>query len=648
MTDIWGFLLQTLTASGVAVLLILIKVLFKDKLPPKWHFAVWGVLGVIILFPAGLFGRYTLFNWQVVIEVIKGIAGEYGFSKVLFPVPIITSKPETVAEWVFALYTIGVVISLLNYGVSYIRLRAALLRGRPASDEITERVKGIAAEIKVKPCRVIAVSGLSGAFVCGIIRPVFVVPSDAEIDDKVLLHELFHLKNCDTLWSVVICILRCLHWCNPLIVYCANKAINDMESRCDQYVLEHLEGEERREYGHILLSMVNERFAKTPGTTCVNNGGKNIKERIEAIARFKRYPVGMGLVSMCVLAVMSLSLVIGVQASYRENPSYPTWLTVASARSTYCTTYAGAFDAYAKAVLTENGFYRIMCAPVLEQKMIIEEVRENERKGIFPNWNSGLDEMPYASEGYYIYNLEEICENIYEGLLVVRVSYIPEVIPDVDKKYLAVQSLRVERENTRWVALPIDDFRLVETLYDDFGWGCDELPGIRYTGVADDFEIDVTLQTIRTMDSKVQDASDINFLFSGTFYDTVPRPNSEFTKGAVNESCGVMHLGTEEEREGITSVGISVAAVYPGDETMPQPEPLGGLGSVHNSNSSKIWGSEKTEPGWGPYISFICGGYGTNLPERDIVFPEFYVADLYVNGEVVKRVDLYPEGGAAK
>ena len=43
MVDLWGFLLQTLTASGVAVLLLLVKALFKDKLPPKWHFAVWGV-----------------------------------------------------------------------------------------------------------------------------------------------------------------------------------------------------------------------------------------------------------------------------------------------------------------------------------------------------------------------------------------------------------------------------------------------------------------------------------------------------------------------------------------------------------------------------------------------------------------------------
>ena len=71
MFDIWGFLLQTLTASGVAVLLLIIKALLKDKLSPKWHFSVWSILGIMILFPAGILGRYALFNWQTVIEFIK-------------------------------------------------------------------------------------------------------------------------------------------------------------------------------------------------------------------------------------------------------------------------------------------------------------------------------------------------------------------------------------------------------------------------------------------------------------------------------------------------------------------------------------------------------------------------------------------------
>ena len=35
MTDIWSFLLQTLTASSAAVLLLLVKAMFRDKLSPR-------------------------------------------------------------------------------------------------------------------------------------------------------------------------------------------------------------------------------------------------------------------------------------------------------------------------------------------------------------------------------------------------------------------------------------------------------------------------------------------------------------------------------------------------------------------------------------------------------------------------------------
>ena len=54
MTDFWSFLLQTLTASGVAVLLLCVKALFRDKLSPRWQFASWGILALVLLLPAGL------------------------------------------------------------------------------------------------------------------------------------------------------------------------------------------------------------------------------------------------------------------------------------------------------------------------------------------------------------------------------------------------------------------------------------------------------------------------------------------------------------------------------------------------------------------------------------------------------------------
>ena len=57
MTDSWGFLLQTLTASEAALLLLLVKAMFRDKLSPRWQFGIWSILGLVLLIPAGLGGR---------------------------------------------------------------------------------------------------------------------------------------------------------------------------------------------------------------------------------------------------------------------------------------------------------------------------------------------------------------------------------------------------------------------------------------------------------------------------------------------------------------------------------------------------------------------------------------------------------------
>ena len=133
---------------------------------------------------------------------------------------------------------------------------------RQVQGERLAHIEQIADAHDLKLCRVVEVSDLPSAFVCGILRPVLAIPAISEanntsqdkayaaerggstdaMDEKVLLHELFHLKHRDTFWSALICLLRCIHWCNPLLAYCADRALNDMESRCDQYVLEHLAG----------------------------------------------------------------------------------------------------------------------------------------------------------------------------------------------------------------------------------------------------------------------------------------------------------------------------------------------------------------------------------------------------------------------
>lgn len=632
MFNIWAFLLQTLTASGVAALLLVIKGLFKDKLPPKWHFFVWGSLGVIMLLPAGFNGRYTLFRWQVVIEVIKGWLGDFSFTRVLFPIPILKTAPETFLDWLFAVYVMGVAAFAVKYIFSYVRLRFVLSKGTVLNGDAINRIRQIADEHKIKLCKVIEVPGLSSAFVCGVIKPILAVPAGEPLDDKIILHELFHLKHRDTFWSFAICLMRCVHWCNPLLIYCANCAINDMESRCDQYVLECLEGEERRDYGRILLSMANERYAKTPGSTCINNGGKNIRDRIEAIARFKRYPAGMGLVSVCVIVVLTLSLVVGVRASGVYNNT-PTEIALASARSTPCTTYAGAFDTYAKAVLTHSAVYRTMCAPASVQEEI------SNKKVV---WEYYIDEWPEPQSGYYIYNLKQIDKNTYEGMLVIRVrskNHYDGQYEKEEEPYVAVQNLRVQKEDGRWTVIPLEEFRNITTVDNALQWGCIELPGFSYTATASNILVEVKFQTVHYIDGWVQS----NSMFgSSEYFDTVPKPNAEFTSAHKEQFSFCTHLGSEEERNGISQIGLSAAPVFSGEKHPENLHPAGdGYGSGDNNNGG-FWEGYLLEPRWEP--SVWMSGRGTSFNPKDKTkLPEYYAADLYINGSLVSQLDLYPQ-----
>ena len=647
MLDIWSFLLQTLNISGIAVLLLCVKALFKDKLTPKWQFSVWSILGVFILLPAGIFGTYTLIRWQTLVEIIKSYFGDYSFTRVFFPFPLVIAAPQSLLDWIFVLYAVGVAVSLGICLISYLRLKHVLRLSRAPSEEMLTRIEAIAASQGIKLYRAVTIAGLPSAFVFGIFRPTLILPEGVDIDDKIIAHELFHLKNRDTLWSVVICMFRSLHWCNPLIVYCANRTLNDMESRCDQYVLEALEGEERREYGRLLLSMTNERFSKTPGSTSINNGGKNIRLRIENIARFKNYPSGMKLASVCTLVLLTFSLLDGTKAASFHEFYNNVRATAAAARSTPCTTYAGAFDAYGKAILDRNGYYRAMCAPENIQKDLEAEMLENNQSGKSPAWNSGLEEWANKQEGYYIYNLTEVEKNIYEGLLVVELNYPPNGKPaEFNVKYLAVQNLRVEKENGRWVTIPLEEFRYIESIDADISVSCRELPGIVYTGEAQNFRIEIMFQSVHTVNSTVTEQNDL-WILSSSYYDTTPNSNASFDYAAKSRSAQAVYLGDEAKKDQITHIGLMYSPVEQGKKRpvlSPMPSVSDGSSS---SNIGNGWSSKHLKPAWNSTVHLNGGGSIYRTAMGIIDSPQYYAADLYINYEKVAEVDLYPMKGGA-
>lgn len=630
MVDIWAVLLQTMTASGVALLILAIKHMFRDKLPPKWQFGIWSVLGIVMLIPAGRGGRYVLFNWPLIVDLLRGLTGDYSFTRVQFPFPILTSVPKSVYDWLFVIYVLGVIVHLLNYAVSYVRLRRILTRGREIDDNRMGVLLPIAAALKVPLCKCIEVPGLPSAFVCGVFSPVLALPSEADVDEKVLMHELLHLKKHDTFWSIPVCFFKSIHWCNPLLTHCGNLVLNDLEARCDQMVLELLDGEARRDYGRILLAMANDRYAGTPGATCINNGGSAIRQRIEAIARFKLYPVGMKLVSICAGVILLVPMTLGVQAASLYETGSVTPLDLASARTLYCTTPAGAFDCYAKAMLTGKDALRVMCAP--------EELQE-ELASVFGEWEPQLPEDPVIQSGYYIYNLR-LTGDVCEGLLVMVLSSPPSE----NILLLGYQPLRVEKEHDRWVVTELDDVQSMEVPeITTVNWGCAELPGFRYSAQYEDFVIEVQCQTIYDVDNLIYSSG----LFGGTNgFDLTPKPNAEFSQVAITQNKTITHLGTQEQRDGITHLGLGLEPMMAEDPRPDRTDSYNPQSSSSAASDGSSWCNLTLEPGWGPTLNLYGGGSKFQSDEYPEEVPTYYFAELYVNHKFITSLDLVlQEGG---
>lgn len=550
MGNIWEFLLQTLTVSLTAAVLLIVKYLLADKLSPRWQYGIWGLLALRALIPAGM-TRQVLLPLPAWVDMCKtaaerGLASAYAGpwdamdAKSVLPWP--SGAPESVTDWLFVAYALGAAAYLLWKLAAYIRLRLALRRGAPASEAVSAQIAGVCEKYGLRASRAVEVEGLPTAFVCGVFRPVLAVPKGG-VDDKVLLHELLHLKYFDAAQGIFWCLIRALHWCNPFMHYVLDRVGNDLESLCDQRVLEQLEGEERREYGGILLGMANEKYARAPGTSSISNGGRNISRRIAAIVRFKLYPRGMALASVCIAVVLATPLLLGTASAdtghMHPGPQRELDRSFAVARTTRCRTPAAALDTYAKGLLYDNGVFLTAASPFEKHEELYEGMRESGAEGWVAYHYEAVPEQ-YSIEtgsGYLINNLVST-ENGCEAELVLTVSYVADLenggwLKDADGDTLTGLYVIPVRayEAEGWVVEETGERQFIAAdaiVYDSVSlarWGNDVLPW------RDTVSVERETGTVTLRRNIYAVAADASFSFSGApqgYSDSVYRPNAVF------------------------------------------------------------------------------------------------------------------------
>ncbi len=650
MGNIWEFLLQTLTVSLVAAVLLIVKYLLADKLSPRWQYGVWGLLALRALIPAGM-TRQVLLPLPVWVDMWKTAAERGLGSAYASPwspldagsvLPLPSGAPRSLTDWLFLVYVLGVLGWLLWKAAAYARLRLVLRRGTPASAEVSARLAAVCEKYGLRSCRAVEVEGLPTAFVCGVIRPVLALPRGGA-DDKVLLHELLHLKYFDAAQGIFWCLIRALHWCDPFMHYVLDRVGNDLESLCDQRVLERLEGEERREYGGILLGMANAKYARAPGTSSISNGGKNISRRIAAIVRFKLYPRGMALASVCIVLVLAAPLLLG-SAGTDIGHMYPNELdgldrSLAAARTTRCRTPAAALDTYAKGLIYDNGVFLAAASPFEKHGELYEGMRASRAEGWVAYHYESVPEQ-YAIDsgsGYLINNL--VCsEGVCEAELILTVNYVADLdnggwLKDADGDTITglyVVPVRAY-EAEGWVVEETGERQFIAAdaiVYDPVSlarWGNDILPW------RDTVSVERETGTVTLRRNLYAVASDSSMGLAGVpqgYSDSVYRPSAEFKP--VAELFCVEYACNE--------------ANFPQSGAKLEMLPLGSVDEAYAIDGTEYESSGWRSDSWDGKVYTMSEEFRYDTPL--LPEPEFKAAAVRItlDGEVVDEFVM--EGGA--
>ncbi|WP_045737212.1 TonB family protein [Xanthomonas sp. MUS 060] len=211
------------------------------------------------------------------------------------------------AVWLVTLWTLGMMAMAALLWRQQRRYRRSLGRLQPSEPGVS-----------------IAQHALHGPLVLGAWRPQVVLPANfaeryrPQQAQLVLAHERMHIARGDTRCNLLLAVLRCVYWFNPLLHWAATCFRVDQELACDAAVLARYPSS-RRSYAEAMLQTQLDAAALPVG--CHWQAGALLRQRIVLLQRpaVRGCRRGVGIAVVAVLAlggcVMALVLPSSVPAT---------------------------------------------------------------------------------------------------------------------------------------------------------------------------------------------------------------------------------------------------------------------------------------------------------------------------------------------
>ena len=317
------FYMLFLQRNGILTLVILAVLLVRlllRRLPKKYSYLLWSVVGIRMLLKLQLPSRFGLLSlWYYVTQRLGGyrlltdpkrltnmqkITDPQAGAQNLQPAgQLITGQTVTGAArglsqagakagsgWdhllqICMLIWIAGVIVLLLYGIlSYFKCRRMT-------------VQAVHMEGNIWEC-----DHLTTPFVLGIVRPRIYIPFHLSAEGKpyILAHETYHIRRGDPIVRLLAFVLLTFYWINPFVWIAYFLMIRDMEMSCDEAVLLQLGTQIKKAYSNSLLTFATGRKQVTFSPLAFGESGTS--GRIKNILGFKKPKVWGSL--LAILAVI--------------------------------------------------------------------------------------------------------------------------------------------------------------------------------------------------------------------------------------------------------------------------------------------------------------------------------------------------------
>ncbi|ULT59540.1 DUF4309 domain-containing protein [Neobacillus drentensis] len=335
-------LLLSFMGSILALGILAVKAIFRQRLSAKLHYYIWILLVLRLIVPIDIQSHISFMNFIPIEQKELDphfIAEQYVPN--IIPNSTITTGNTPSKEESNALADPGIIGAIVSYdtaavlwiiGVSsillYILCVNILMRAKLKKCSVCEREDLIeileAEKTKLKvnsKIKIIYNNYSKSPAVYGIIHPKIIIPEG--LIDKltpeefgfVLSHELTHIKNKDLVVNTLLMIVKAIYWFNPLIWYSLNQVKQDCEVACDASVISTLKTEEVEKYGQTIINMLRLFSEKRSTTGTLGYASTYNKRRIVMITQFKKSS------AICAVLALSLTIMVGCSSSLKPGSS---------------------------------------------------------------------------------------------------------------------------------------------------------------------------------------------------------------------------------------------------------------------------------------------------------------------------------------